>query len=68
MNAPLPFALLQALAHAPAPASSEPARALGPAAAQQWVWHSRFGTMKIEVVGQTVYVNGDAVQPARGAE
>lgn len=32
-------------------------------AAQQWVWHSRFGTIVIEVRGKDVFVNGDRVTP-----
>lgn len=31
--------------------------------AQQWIWHSRFGTIVIEVRGQDVFVNGDRVAP-----
>lgn len=30
---------------------------------QQWVWHSRFGTIVIEVRGKEVFVNGDRVAP-----
>ncbi len=72
MNAPLPYALLQA--HGPAsaaaatPVAAEAATQRrttpGTAGAQRLVWQSRFGTIEIEVVGQTVYVNGDAVHPA----
>lgn len=29
----------------------------------QWIWHSRFGTIVIEVRGSDVYVNGDRVAP-----
>ena len=32
------------------------------------VWHSRHGTIEISVIGQTIYVNGQAVQPAPAAE
>lgn len=32
-------------------------------AAKQWVWHSRFGTIVIEVRGNDVFVNGDRVAP-----
>ena len=32
-------------------------------AAEQWVWHSRFGTIVIEVRGKDVFVNGDRVAP-----
>jgi hypothetical protein len=32
-------------------------------AAQQWIWHSRFGTIVIEVRGRDVFVNGDRVAP-----
>jgi hypothetical protein len=31
--------------------------------AKQWVWHSRFGTIVIEVQGDDVFVNGDRVAP-----
>jgi hypothetical protein len=31
-------------------------------AAEQWVWHSRYGTIVIEVQGDKVYVNGEQVQ------
>lgn len=36
-----------------------------PAAAdvQRHVWHSRFGSMLIEVKGDTVFVNGQPVEP-----
>lgn len=30
---------------------------------QQWIWHSRFGTIVIEVRGRDVFVNGDQVAP-----
>lgn len=36
--------------------------------ARRMVWHSRHGTIEIEVIGQTVYVNGQPVQPAPRAE
>ena len=32
-------------------------------AAAQWIWHSRFGTIVIEVRGDDVFVNGDRVTP-----
>lgn len=32
-------------------------------AALQWIWHSRFGTIVIEVRGKDVFVNGDRVAP-----
>lgn len=32
-------------------------------AATQWIWHSRFGTIVVEVRGQDVFVNGDRVTP-----
>lgn len=32
-------------------------------AAEQWIWHSRFGTIVIEVRGRDVFVNGDRVAP-----
>ena len=65
MNAPLPLAWLQ-------PGQEQPARAAAgpeaPGAARRMVWHSRHGTIEIEVIGQTVYVNGQPVQPAPRAE
>ncbi len=30
---------------------------------EQWVWHSRFGPIFIEVRGKDVFVNGDRVAP-----
>lgn len=33
---------------------------------QRWVWHSRFGSMLIEVVDDQVFVNGQRVQPHVG--
>ena len=32
-------------------------------AVEQWVWHSRFGAIVIEVRGKDVFVNGDRVAP-----
>jgi hypothetical protein len=32
-------------------------------AVEQWVWHSRFGPILIEVRGNDVFVNGDRVAP-----
>jgi len=32
-------------------------------ATASWVWHSRFGTIVIEVRGKDVFVNGDRVTP-----
>lgn len=29
----------------------------------RWVWHSRFGTIVIEVRGDDVFVDGDRVAP-----
>lgn len=30
---------------------------------EQWIWHSRFGPIVIEVRGKDVFVNGDRVAP-----
>jgi hypothetical protein len=64
MNGPLPPALLRAGGPSDAPAADAP----GVPGAQHLVWHSRFGTIEIKVVGQTVFVNGEAVQPAQDRE
>ena len=32
-------------------------------AVMRWVWHSRFGTIVIEVRGDDVFVDGDRVTP-----
>ena len=32
-------------------------------AAIRWIWHSRFGTIVIEVRGDDVFVDGDRVTP-----
>jgi hypothetical protein len=66
MNAPLPYALLQARERPHA--SQAPAAAPGEPVVQRLVWHSRYGTIEIEVVGQAVYVNGDVVRPAQTSE
>lgn len=29
--------------------------------ATRWVWHSRFGEILIEVIGERIYVNGEQV-------
>ncbi len=41
----------------------EPSLPLGSDGVQRWVWHSRYGQMLIEVVGDQVFVNGDPVAP-----
>lgn len=51
-----------------APEAPDAPDAPGAPAAQRMLWHSRHGTIEIEVIGQTVYVNGQAVQPAPSAE
>jgi hypothetical protein len=35
-------------------------------AVQRWVWHSRYGTIVIEVRGDDAYVNGQKVVMASG--
>ena len=30
---------------------------------RRWIWHSRYGTILIEVIGDDVFVNGQRVQP-----
>lgn len=57
-------------AHAAHAAPTRPDAANAPDApdARRMVWHSRHGTIEIEVIGQTVYVNGQPVQPAPRAE
>ncbi len=39
----------------------EPSLPLGSDGVQRWVWHSRFGEMLFEVVGEQVFVNGQPV-------
>lgn len=68
MNAPLPVAWLQPSPEQPARAAAGPDTPEAPEAARRMVWHSRHGTIEIEVIGQTVYVNGQAVQPATSPE
>ena len=60
-------------AHATHGAHAAPTRPDAPNApnapdARRMVWHSRHGTIEIEVIGQTVYVNGQRVQPAPRTE
>lgn len=40
-----------------------PSLPLGSDGVQRWIWHSRFGQVLIEVVGEQVFVNGKAVAP-----
>lgn len=44
----------------PTAGADPPAAADG---ASRWLWHSRFGSMLIEVVDGDVFVNGQRVQP-----
>jgi hypothetical protein len=64
MNGPLPPALLRAGEQPPTRTAGAP----GAPAVQRVVWHSRFGTIEIEVVGETIFVNGEAVQPSHARE
>jgi hypothetical protein len=48
-----------ACAAAPAPASATIADAA------RWVWHGPYGPIVIEVIGDSVYVDGDRVEPYR---
>lgn len=41
----------------------EPSLPLGSDGVQRWVWHSRFGEVLIEVVGERVFVNRQPVAP-----
>lgn len=41
----------------------EPSLPLAGGGVQRWVWHSRYGAMLIEVVGDDVFVNGQRVKP-----
>lgn len=41
----------------------EPSLPLGIDRVQRWVWHSRFGEVLIEVVGEQMFVNGQPVAP-----
>lgn len=45
------------------PATLTPLAAETSRATASWVWHSRFGTIVIEVRGKDVFVNGDRVAP-----
>lgn len=65
MNAPLPPAWLRAGAPPGTEGVAESGAPTGPAP-QRMVWHSRYGSIEIEVVGQAIYVNGEPVQPAPG--
>lgn len=45
----------------------EPAQAplpLGAEGVQRWVWQGAYGAMLIEVIDGTIFVNGQAVEPA----
>lgn len=73
MNAPLkpiwlcrPAGVAAPAGAAPEPADSQPAPALQVAepSVQRHLWHSRYGTIMIEVRDGTVYVDGDPVRPA----
>lgn len=50
------------------PSAADAPDAPGAPAARRMVWQSRHGTIEIEVIGQTVYVNGQAVEPAPSPE
>lgn len=53
-------------AHLPSPDQPSSTQALLPLSSdgvQRWVWHSRYGDMLIEVVGEQVFVNGRLVTP-----
>lgn len=54
LNAPLPPELLQR------PLATPPS---GPAV-QVYQWEGRFGPMRVEVIGEAIYVNGQRVEPA----
>jgi hypothetical protein len=41
----------------------EPSLPLGSEGVQRWVWHSSFGEVLIEVVGEQVFVNRQLVAP-----
>jgi hypothetical protein len=56
MRAPAPARPLARDADAPAPRGMEQP-------ATRWEWHSRFGTIVIEVRADEVFVNGDRVEP-----
>lgn len=65
MNAPLkPVWLTRrdaGVAPAPDLKAAEPSRDPG---VERHLWHSRFGTIEVEVRDGQVYVNGDWVRPA----
>lgn len=64
MNGPLPPALLRAGEQPPTGTTGAP----GAPAVQRMVWYSRFGAIEIEVVGKTIFVNGEAVRPSHPGE
>lgn len=41
----------------------EPSLPLVSDGVQRWVWHSRYGAMLIEVVGDDIFVNSQRVEP-----
>ncbi|MDO9094534.1 MAG: hypothetical protein Q8R98_24150 [Rubrivivax sp.] len=41
----------------------EPSLPLASDGVRRWVWHSRYGAMLIEVIGDEVYVNQQRVEP-----
>ena len=41
----------------------EPSLPLASDGIRRWVWHSRYGAMLIEVIGDQVYVNQQRVEP-----
>ena len=43
----------------------QPSLPLASQGVQRTLWHSRFGAMLIEVVGDQVFVNGQRVEPHR---
>lgn len=69
LNGPLLLAPLRPPAAADVVLSpDEPAQPSLPLASdgvQRTLWHSRFGAMLIEVVGDQVFVNGQKVEPHR---
>jgi hypothetical protein len=49
------------------PSETNEAQALLPLATEgvlRFVWEGRFGSMRIEVVGDKIFVNGEFVEPA----
>jgi hypothetical protein len=66
MAASAPARLAEPPLHTALHTPAEPlgcAAPLSSAPAQRWVWHSRYGTIVIEVVGNTVFVDGQRVEP-----